>query len=164
MVPVTDGRARPATTSRIPGLLLGAGFGGFADGILLHQVAQWHNMGSAVLPPVTMHAMQQNMRWDGWFHLAMLVVCVAGTYLLVRHAHRGLSLPGARVFTGQLLAGWGGFNLVEGLIDHHLLDLHHVRDLPVHLPAYDWTFLAIGGVALLVLGLVLARDDQRSVA
>jgi uncharacterized membrane protein len=28
----------------------------------------------------------------------------------------------------MLLAGWGVFNIVEGLIDHQLLGLHHVRD------------------------------------
>jgi uncharacterized membrane protein len=27
-----------------PGLLLGAGLGGFFDGILFHQLLQWHNM------------------------------------------------------------------------------------------------------------------------
>ena len=51
------------------GVVLGIGLGGFADGILLHQIAQWHNMGSAVLPPTTMDAMSRNMRWDGLFQL-----------------------------------------------------------------------------------------------
>jgi hypothetical protein len=45
-------------------------------------------------------------------------------------------LPGVRrsppwlLHVGVLLAGWGGFNLVEGLVDHQLLGNHHVRDLP----------------------------------
>ena len=26
-----------------------------------------------------------------------------------------------------VLAGWGIFNLIEGIIDHHLLELHHVN-------------------------------------
>jgi Predicted membrane protein (DUF2243) len=45
-------------------------------------------------------------------------------------------LPGVRrsppwlLHVGVLLAGWGGFNLVEGLVDHQLLGIHHVRDLP----------------------------------
>jgi uncharacterized membrane protein len=51
------------------GILLGAGLGAFADGIVLHQIAQWHNMGSAVLRPDTMEAMSRNMVWDGAFHL-----------------------------------------------------------------------------------------------
>ena len=36
------------------GVVLGIGLGGFVDGIALHQIAQWHNMGSAILPPTTM--------------------------------------------------------------------------------------------------------------
>ena len=32
------------------GILLGTGFGGFFDGILLHQILQWHNMLSSVSP------------------------------------------------------------------------------------------------------------------
>ena len=36
---------------RLAGIVLGLGLGGFVDGITLHQIMQWHNMGSAVLPP-----------------------------------------------------------------------------------------------------------------
>jgi hypothetical protein len=50
------------TTALTGGLILGLGLGGFIDGIALHQIAQWHNMGSAVGPPTTMDAMMQNMR------------------------------------------------------------------------------------------------------
>jgi uncharacterized membrane protein len=139
------------------GLILGIGLGGFADGIALHQIAQWHNVGSAKLPPVTMEAMRQNMLWDGLFHAAVWIVSVVGVYLLLRDARRGKPLPHARAFTGQLLVGWGSFNLVEGLIDHHLLDLHHVRDLPVHVPVYDWIFLVVGGVGFVVLGWLMSR-------
>jgi Predicted membrane protein (DUF2243) len=52
---------------RLAGIVLGVGLGGFVDGITLHQIMQWHNMGSAVLPPTTMDAMAQNMVWDGLF-------------------------------------------------------------------------------------------------
>jgi uncharacterized membrane protein len=38
-----------ATTSRrilplSPGVLIGIGLGGFVDGIVLHQILQWHHM------------------------------------------------------------------------------------------------------------------------
>jgi uncharacterized membrane protein len=144
--------------SKWPGIVLGLGLGGFIDGIALHQIAQWHNMGSAVLPPTTMSAMKQNMAWDGWFHVATLVLTVVGVYLLRRDASGGIPIPGSGAFTGQLLLGWGIFNLVEGLIDHHLLNIHHVRDLPAHVPLYDWLFLGIGGVGLIALGWLMARD------
>jgi uncharacterized membrane protein len=140
-----------------PGILLGLGLGGFIDGIALHQIAQWHNMGSAKVPPVTMEAMQQNMAWDGWFHVVTLVLTIIGAYLLLSHARAGRLLPDTRSFTGQLLLGWGAFNLVEGIIDHHIIEIHHVRDLPMHVPLYDWLFLGIGGVGLLLIGWWLAR-------
>lgn len=95
--------------STIPGLIFGLGFGGFVDGIALHQIAHWHNMGSAVLPPTTMEAMKQSMTWDGYFHVAMLVLSILGVFLLLRDAHRGITLPRAGTFTGQLILWLGAF-------------------------------------------------------
>ena len=149
-----------STVSRTPGLLLGLGLGGFLDGILLHQIAHWHNMGSARLPPTSLEALQANMRWDGFFHAGVWIFCVVGIYLLLRDARRGLLLPGPRAFTGLLLVGWGIFNQVEGSIDHHLLALHHVRDLPVYVPLYDWVFLVVFGLGLIVLGRRLSRASM----
>ena len=148
---------RLVAASRLPGIMLGLGLGGFADGVALHQILQWHSMGSAVVPPATMAAMRQNMVWDGWFHAAMLVLTTIGVYALLRDARRRAELPTPRQFTGLLLLGWGLFNLVEGIVDHRILGLHHVRDLPAYAPAYDWIFLAIGGAALIAAGWWLAR-------
>ena len=138
-------------------VVIGVGLGGFVDGIVLHQIVHWHNMGSAVVPPTTLEAMRLNMRWDGLFHAATWLCTTAGVYLLLGAARRGAALPSAGQFTGLLLLGWGLFNLVEGLVDHHLLDLHHVRDLPAHVPLYDWLFLALGGLGLIALGWALSR-------
>jgi uncharacterized membrane protein len=142
------------------GIVLGVGLGGFADGIALHQIAQWHNMGSAVLPPHTMAAMSQNMVWDGLFHAGTWLITLTGVYLLWSAALAGTVVESNRRFTGQLIFGWGGFNLVEGIIDHHLLGIHHVRDMPVHVPAYDWLFLAVGGLGLLALGWLMMRTPR----
>jgi uncharacterized membrane protein len=53
------------------------------------------------------------------------------------------------------------FNVVEGLVDHHLLNLHHVRPGPDEL-VYDLAFLA-WGAAMLLVGWVLARRFNPSV-
>jgi uncharacterized membrane protein len=147
--------------TRIAGLLLGLGLGGFIDGIGLHQIAQWHNMLSARIRPDSMDAMMLNMRADGWFHAAVLGLTLVGLFLLYAASRRGEVFPPVRWFTGLLIGGWGLFNLVEGLINHHLLQLHHVRDLPVHVPAYDYAFLLIAGVGLILLGWLLARGQVR---
>ena len=149
------------TPSRRAGLVLGIGLGGFADGILLHQILQWHNMGSSVVPPTTMNGMRQNMIWDGEFHAAVWLITLLGVYLLRADARRG-TVPSSRALTGQMLMGWGVFNLIEGVIDHHVLNLHHVRDLPVHVPIYDWTFLALAGVGFVLAGCALSRGAKRA--
>jgi uncharacterized membrane protein len=151
---------RVPSYAKLPGILLGMGLGGFVDGILLHQILQWHNMGSARVAPTTLPAAQANMRWDGFFHTGVWLLTVVGVYLLLGEGRRRALLPSPRAFTGQLLLGWGVFNLVEGIIDHHLLQLHHVRDLPVHAPVYDWVFLIVGGVGLILLGRLLARSPM----
>ena len=142
------------------GFVLGLGLGGFIDGIALHQIGQWHNMGSAILPPHTMDAMSQNMRWDGWFHAATLVLTIIGVLMLWSEARRGEAPGRMSGLIGQMIFGWGVFNLVEGVINHHLLELHHVRDIPVHVPLYDWVFLAVGGVPLIVVGFAMASNDR----
>jgi uncharacterized membrane protein len=147
--------------SKRAGIMLGLGLGGFVDGIVLHQIAQWHNMGSAVVPPTTMQAMQQNMAWDGWFHAAVWVMTLVGTYWLLADARKGEALPDGKAFTGLLILGWGLFNSVEGLIGHHVLGLHHVRDMPAHVPLYDWLFLGTGGLGFIVLGWALSRINPR---
>lgn len=136
--------------------MLGVGMGGLLDGIVLHQIAHWHQMLSARTPPTTLPAMQVNMLADGWFHLAAWLVTMAGVMVLWSALRGPGRLPSARSFAGFLLIGWGSFNLVEGVINHHLLGLHHVRDLPTHVVFYDWAFLILSG-ALVLVGLAL-RD------
>ena len=146
------------------GVVIGIGMGGFADGIALHQIAQWHNMGSAVVPPVTMEAMSLNMRWDGFFHAATWAITLAGVFMLWSRARAGAPVEPAPAFTGELIFGWGLFNAVEGVIDHHLLELHHVRDMPVHVPVYDWIFLAVAGAGFMLAGALLMRPARRPIA
>ena len=156
-----DVRTSPPRRVTLPGVLLGIGLGGFADGIVLHQILRWHHMLSAVLPPTTMRNMDINTVFDGYFHAGVWVATLVGVVLLWSAGRHGRLFPRGRVFAGQLLFGWGLFNLVEGFIDHHLLQIHHVVDLPAHDPMYDWLFLAIFGAGLLGLGSALMANRAR---
>ena len=51
------------------------------------------------------------------------------------------------------------FNLVEGLVNHQLLQIHHVRDDLGGPLAWDLGFLAFGAL-LIVAGLALRRSDR----
>ena len=54
----------------------------------------------------------------------------------------------------------GGFNLVEGLVNHHLLGVHHVRDDLGGPVVWDIGFL-VASAALLLAGWWLHRSGQR---
>jgi uncharacterized membrane protein len=145
-------RAYPRFRPSLDGFLLGLGLGGFLDGIVLHQILQWHNMLSAVDPPTTMVAMRRNMTADGLFHVATWLCTVWGLVLLWRSFQRGAAPASGWALLGDMVFGWGVFNLVEGSIDHELVGLHHVREGAQYL-SYDIVFLLLGGFGLIALGL-----------
>ena len=140
------------------GLLLGVGMGGFVDGIVFHQILQLHNMLSAVRPPTTLVNVEVNMFWDGLFHAFTWITTALGLALLWRAGFRDDVAWSTRTFVGAMAAGWGLFNLVEGVVDHHLLGVHHVVERPGHLP-WDLAFLG-SGVVLLLLGMTLVRAGR----
>jgi uncharacterized membrane protein len=152
----------PSSTGRglaLPGLVLGLGLGGFVDGIVLHQLLEWHHMLSGWYPDTAGAHMRINMVADGLFHLACLLLVTVGLVFLVRSA-RHLGGPAAdRRLSGWMLAGWGVFNLVEGTVDHQILGVHHVRSGPYQ-TAFDVAFLVFGALLVLV-GLALARSGRR---
>ena len=146
---------------RLPAFLLGIGLGGFVDGIVLHQILQWHHMltGLDEHPATSVAGLEANTLADGFFHGATWIAVVVGSTLAVRAWQRGVLAPPWRAHFGLALAGWGAFNLVEGVIDHHLLGLHHVRD-DVGAPlGWDLAFLALGAV-LVAGGLLMARTRR----
>jgi uncharacterized membrane protein len=144
-----------------PALLLGLGLGGFVDGIVLHQILQWHHMVSdtSANPVGTVAGLEANTLADGLFHAGTWVLVATGLVLLVRLWRSGASAPPWPVFLGLVLAGWGVFNVVEGLVDHVLLGVHHVRDDLGGPLAWDVGFLVFG-VAQIVGGALLVRSRQ----
>ena len=147
-------------TIAAPGILLGIGVGGILDGVVLHQLLQWHHLLTATgeHPATTVAGLEANTVADGAFHLVATAFLVAGVALLWTRTRRPLAAS-SRTIVGSALSGWGLFNLVEGLISHHLLELHHVREVSEPLP-YDLAFLGFGA-ALVVGGWLLARSDDR---
>jgi uncharacterized membrane protein len=61
-----------------------------------------------------------------------------------------------------MVIGWGVFNLVEGILDHHILNLHHVVER-LGVSVYDYAFLASGFV-FIVLGLSLVHAGRNDSA
>lgn len=152
--------AEPARKGVIGGgFVTGVGLGGFLDGIILHQLLQWHHMASEIVPPTTMRAMAINLFADGLFSLTMWLTTVVGFALIWRNLRRDPgALPAHRVMLGWLLIGWGAFHFFDGVIFHALLGLHHIRQVENFLP-YDIGFFVMG-VGLVAIGLMLAREPK----
>ena len=144
--------------ARWPAFLLGLGLGGFIDGIVLHQILQWHHLltDTGEYPATTVVGLEANTLADGLFHTSTWLLVTAGLAATLVEWQRGRLAPPWSLQLGMLLVGWGAFNLVEGLIDHHLLGLHHVRDDLGGPLGWDLGFLVFGFLLVLV-GLALAR-------
>lgn len=132
------------------GLALGFALGGFFDGILLHQVLQWHHLLSGVAQA------RQDLRLliltDGLFHLLMYVIAAAGLYLLWR-GRRRLAAPGTdRRLAATALFGFGGWHAVDAVLSHWVLGIHRIRmdtDSPL---LWDLLWLAALGLVPIALG------------
>jgi uncharacterized membrane protein len=145
------------------GILLGLGLGGFFEGIVLHQLLQWHHMlSSAGYPPTTVANLRLNVLWDGIFHAATDVFVLAGIVIMWRAGRRSHVHWSAKILTGTVLMGFGAFNLVEGIVDHHLLQLHHVNET---VAATQWIYWDLGflawGAAMLAVGWLLWRAGKK---
>lgn len=142
---------------------MGIGLGGFLDGILFHQILQLHNMLSARIPPDTLVNAKINMVWDGLFHaLTWTSTTIALALLWKAGSRRDVPWSGKAYF-GSMVLGWGVFNLVEGIIDHHILGIHHVVEA-LGLSAYDYVFLG-SGIVFAVIGSVFIKagmNEHRS--
>lgn len=105
-----------AAPTRSFGLLYGIGFGGFVDGIVLHQILRWHHMVSDVddYPTTTVAGLEANTLADGFFHVATWLFLLTASVVAIRSWQQGRLAPSWRFHFGLVLAGWGIFNLVEG--------------------------------------------------
>ena len=148
------------------GVLFGLGLGGFFDGIVLHQILQWHHMvTSAGYPPDTVRNLQINTLWDGIFHATTYVFVALALAVLWRHARRSHVKWSGKLLVGYMLIGFGAFNVVEGVINHHLLGLHHVNET---VPESQWLAWDLGflawGAAMLIGGVFVLRAGKRQTA
>jgi uncharacterized membrane protein len=140
----------PILPLKLPGIFLGVGLGGFFDGIFLHQLLQWHHMFSSKITVDTVQGLQMNTLGDGVFHTVTWVSVLIGLYILYsRVTESRRKVWGSSVLWAWILTGWGFFNVIEGLLDHQLLGLHHVRSGPYEL-WWDMGFLALGALLLAI--------------
>ncbi len=140
--------------SKWPALTTGFAFGAFVDGIVFHQLLQWHHFVSRYRSDDDLSGLQYNTLWDGIFHAGSWLVLAVGVLWLWSSRDNAKQF-GLRPLIGMMIAGWGVFNVVDEIVFHLLLQAHHIRMVDDWL-VYDATYTAIG-VVLAVVGWRIAR-------
>ena len=136
-------------TPLLPAAVLGFGLGAFADGIVLHQVLQWHHLNSSYADTE-----RAGVLADGLFHAGAWVLVVTALVW----AWRSPSGRAGREVVGAALIGWGAFHVVDQFLFHLLLRAHHIRP-GEHTQLYDWGFTGVG-VVLALVGRSLVRSGH----
>jgi len=141
----------------LAGGILGFALGGFFDGILLHQVLQWHHFLSLVEGEAYRDIRTQILA-DGLFHVAVYMVAAVGLWLLWR-GRAGFTGNGAdRRLLGAVLLGFGIWQFADVVLIHWVTGIHRIRvgvDNPL---AYDIGWMVVFGVPTFLAGLWLWRS------
>lgn len=156
----TTAQGGPAATPTAPlawaGYLLGFGLGGFFDGILLHQVLQWHHLLTAVEAPAFQDIRVQILA-DGLFHVLMYIIAAGGLWLLWR-GRRRFAEPGAdRLLLANALIGFGVWHILDGILSHWILGIHRIRMDVENKLFWDLLWFVVFGVAFVAAGWWLRR-------
>ena len=138
----------------IAGLILGLGLLGAIDGIVFHQLLQWHHM-------VLSDNIQLEIFTDGLFTALFSAKLLWGGVKIFQDARKNQLGSSWKIFLGGIFIGGGAFNLVEGIVDHHILQVHRVKPLAENPLMYDLAFLAIGAL-LVVIGFMIKRLEQNA--
>ncbi|MGK9230984.1 DUF2243 domain-containing protein [Inquilinus limosus] len=133
------------------GVALGFALGGFFDGILLHQILQWHHLLSLV-PGAGDLRMQ--VLWDGYFHALMYVIAAVALWGLWRGRRTG---DDGGPLSAAVLAGFGLWHVVDGVLSHWVLGLHRIRLDSASPLAWDLLWFAVFGLLPLALGWLVLR-------
>lgn len=142
--------------------ILGIGLGGFIDGIVFHQILQWHEMLSNKIPTTDFVGKSVNMFWDGIFHGVCLIVVLIGIVQLWRLLKTPSLNTSGYLLLGGMLGGWGIFNIVEGVLNHQILKLHNVQEQALAHNIANLTFLGLS-VVLIVVGYFAVVRGRRQI-
>jgi len=132
-------------------ILLGFAMGGFFDGILLHQILQWHHLLSNVQAG-PLGSLSAQVAADGVFHAIMYIVAVAGLIELYRARSAATTSPAIRPRWGHFWIGFGVWHIIDALLSHWITGIHRIKmdaDNPL---VWDLAWFVVFGLVPLLYG------------
>lgn len=130
---------------------LGLSIGGVFDGILLHQILQWHHLLSGIADRAA--DLRFQVMADGVFHAAMYILLLIGLGFLWRQRRDpDTSQFAAASAMAWTFMGFGAWHLVDAVLSHWLLGLHRVKMDSPNPFFWDLLWLAVFGLGPLLLG------------
>ena len=119
---------------------------------------------SAKYPAGSVPNLEIKTLWEGLLHVSTSMFVALGLTILWRAAQRTHVHWSRKLLVGTLLMGFGLFDLVEGFMDHQLLDIHHVNET---IPQAQWIYWNIGflawGALMLLGGWRLMRAGRQKI-
>jgi uncharacterized membrane protein len=137
--------------------IIGFALGGFIDGILLHQVLQWHHLLSLV-EGERFRDLKVQILADGLFHVLMYVIALTGLWLLWCSRREVTGTQADLRTIAAALLGFGIWQIVDVVGFHWLAGIHRIRvDVPNPL-AWDIGWLIVFAGPSLSAGWWLMRQ------
>lgn len=118
-----DRNTQPVTFTQAywsAGFCIGFALAGFFDGILLHQILQWHSLLSSLEGDI-FRDLRFRMMTDGLFHTFHYVIAAIGLWLLWRTREQFGSGGASGRYASSLLIGFGAWHLVDAVLNHWIL-------------------------------------------
>jgi uncharacterized membrane protein len=149
---------KPVRRLTFAAFCLGFALSGFFDGILLHQVLQWHHLFSGLEDRGGAFAdLRFQVLADGYFHVLMYLIAGVALLLLWR-ARKDFQAAGAsRALLSWGLIGFGVWHFVDAVASHWVLGIHRIRTDAGDPLVWDVGWLVLFGAIPLALGLWLRR-------
>lgn len=143
-------------------MITGAGLGGILDVAVFHQILQLHQILSSKIGDGTLLRLKVNLFWDGIALFLALTIVTAGIISLWKVLENPYTPRSMRVFYGSLLMGWGIFITLEGIVNHVLLEIHHVLESVNPDRKFFWdAILIIAGVLIAWGGKLLVSNGKK---
>ncbi len=145
--------ADPAAPRRLrrASFLLGFAMGGFFDGILLHQILQWHHLLSGVQTGA-LGSLSAQVAVDGVFHAIMYAIAAAGLIELFRARSAVASSAAIRPRWGHFWIGFGIWHIIDALFSHWITGIHRIKMDADNPMVWDLAWFVVFGVVPLLYG------------